>query len=52
VLPYAQAGKPVLAVEFIENGGDWDAYCAQAKVYGFHLLLKSYEVTAGGRACR
>lgn len=52
VLPYVRAGKPVLAVEFTENGGDWDAYCAQAKAYGFHLLLKSYEVTAGGRACQ
>lgn len=51
-LPYVRAGKPVLAVEFTENGGDWAAYCTQAKAYGFHLLLKSYEVTAGGQVCR
>lgn len=51
VLPYIQAGKPVLAVEYIENGGDWSAYCHAAKAQGFHLLLKSYEVTAGGKVC-
>lgn len=51
-LPYVRAGKPVLAVEFTENGGDWAAYCRQAKVHGFHLLLKSLEVTAGGTVCR
>ncbi|MEM1362637.1 MAG: endo alpha-1,4 polygalactosaminidase, partial [Pseudomonadota bacterium] len=51
ILPYIDAGKPVLAVEYTENGGDWSAYCRAAKAHGFHLLLNSYEVTAGGEVC-
>ena len=34
-------GKPVLAVEYVEDGRDWDAACAQAKAMGIALLLST-----------
>lgn len=51
VQPYQDEGKPVMGVEYFEAGLDWDATCAAAKDRGIHLLIKNYEVTAGGRAC-
>lgn len=51
MLPYRAAGKDVLAVEYEEGGLDWDDVCARAKQMGIHLLLKQYEVTAGGKSC-
>ena len=51
MLPYREAGKDVLAVEYEEGGLDWDDVCARARRLGFHLLLKQYEITAGGKIC-
>ncbi len=51
-LPYKEAGKDVLVVEFAESGQDWETICAEAKRLGFHLLLKEKEVVAGGARCR
>jgi hypothetical protein len=49
--PYLDAGKTVLAVEYTESNQDWDVVCAKAKEIGLHMLIKEYEITAGGRAC-
>ena len=52
VAPYVAAGKDVLAVEYEEDGLDWEAICEDSKARGMTLLLKSYEITAGGKACK
>lgn len=52
VAAYAEAGKDVLAVEYAPAGLDWEAICDDAKRRGYHLLLKEYEVTAGGKSCQ
>lgn len=50
--PYLDAGKHVLAVEYVEDDRDWDAACSKAKEMGIALLLKEKEVVAGGVRCR
>ena len=50
--PYLAQGKDVLAVEYEPEDLDWEAICEDAKRRGIHLLLKQYEVTAGGKACK
>lgn len=52
IMPYTAAGKDVLAVEYEANELEWDAVCEDAKRRGFKLLLKDWEVTAGGKACK
>ncbi|QDC09130.1 endo alpha-1,4 polygalactosaminidase [Oceanicola sp. D3] len=49
--PYTDAGKDVLAVEYDDAGLDWDAVCEESKTLGIKLLLKSHEITAGGKSC-
>ncbi|SHE64069.1 extracellular protein [Litoreibacter ascidiaceicola] len=49
--PYLDAGKDVLVVEYTEAGLDWDTTCMQAKDFGFHLLMKDRDISAGGKAC-
>ena len=49
--PYLDAGKDVLAVEYDDAGLDWDAVCEDSKARGIRLLLKSHEITAGGKSC-
>ncbi|MEP3347705.1 MAG: endo alpha-1,4 polygalactosaminidase [Litoreibacter sp.] len=49
--PYLDAGKDVLAVEYTETGLDWDTICTKANELGMHLLLKDYDISAGGKAC-
>lgn len=51
VQPYIDAGKPVMAAEYMENDLDWDAVCVQAGEIGMHMLFKNREITAGGRVC-
>lgn len=51
VQPYIDAGKPVMAAEYVEAKHDWDAVCAQARDIGMHLVIKNKEITAGGYAC-
>ncbi|MEM6635380.1 MAG: endo alpha-1,4 polygalactosaminidase [Pseudomonadota bacterium] len=50
--PYLDMGKHVLAVEYVEDGRNWDAACSKAKMMGIALLLKEKEVVAGGLKCR
>ncbi|MCO6382890.1 endo alpha-1,4 polygalactosaminidase [Oceanicola sp. 502str15] len=49
--PYIDAGKDVLAIEYDDAGLDWDAVCEDSKARGIKLLLKSHEITAGGKSC-
>ena len=51
IRPYALAGKDVLAVEYPDADLDWTETCNRAAAMKFHLLMKEYEVTAGGRTC-
>ncbi|MBY6046502.1 endo alpha-1,4 polygalactosaminidase [Vannielia litorea] len=49
--PYTEAGKDVLAIEYDDADLDWDAICEDSKARGMKLLLKSHEITAGGKSC-
>ena len=49
--PYVDAGKDVLAIEYDDAGLDWEAICEDSKTRGIKLLLKSHEITAGGKSC-
>ena len=51
LLPYIRAGKPVLAAEYTDLPGDFEADCRQAQALGFSLILKHRDLDAWGRTC-
>jgi len=51
VLPYAQAGKPVLAAEYTDTGVDFAAACRWGQGKGISFILKDRDLTSWLRTC-
>jgi endo-alpha-1,4-polygalactosaminidase (GH114 family) len=49
--PYGDAGKAVFAVEYQEDGVDFDAFCASASDHGFEGLLTTTGLDAAPENC-
>lgn len=51
LLPYTQAGKAVLAAEYTDLDGDFEAACRQAQAWGFSAILKRRQLDAWRETC-
>lgn len=51
LLPFLKNGKPVFAIEYVENGTSLEDFCAQAKELGISAILKMRELDAWVEFC-
>ncbi len=51
VLPYARAGKDVLAAEYTDTGVDWGAACTYGAANDVHMILKNRDLSAALQTC-
>ncbi|MBC7878162.1 MAG: endo alpha-1,4 polygalactosaminidase [Anaerolineales bacterium] len=51
MLPYIEAGKPVLAAEYTDLSGDFESYCQKSKELKFSTILKNRNLDAWIQAC-
>jgi hypothetical protein len=49
--PYVEAGKPVLAIEYIEDGATLDRWCREAGALGLSLLVSTLDLAGDGVRC-
>jgi hypothetical protein len=49
--PFIDAGKPVFAIEYVENGTELADFCAQAQSLGISAILKTRELDAWVEYC-
>lgn len=49
--PYVEAGKPVLAIEYIEDGATLDDLCPEAEALGLSLLVSTLDLVGDGARC-
>ena len=52
MLPFLEAGKPVLTAEYTDTGVDFDRACEDLLPAGFSPILKDRELTAWRQTCR
>ena len=51
MLPFIEAGKPVFAAEYTDNGITMGDFCKQAREMGLSAILKNRELDAFREAC-
>lgn len=51
VSAYVDAGKPVLAIEYAEDGATLDRWCDEAEAAGLSLLVTTLDLLGDGRRC-
>lgn len=51
MLPFIQAGKPVLAAEYLDSGASLESLCPQAQALNFSLILKKRNLGAWRAVC-
>ncbi|MCJ7827152.1 MAG: endo alpha-1,4 polygalactosaminidase, partial [Demequinaceae bacterium] len=51
VTAYVDAGKPVLAIEYVEDGATLDRWCGEAEALGLSLLVTSLDLPGDGIRC-
>lgn len=51
VASYVEAGKPVLAIEYVEDGATLNRWCGEAEALGLSLLVTSLDLVGDGRHC-
>lgn len=49
--PYVNAGKPVLAIEYVEDGATLDALCPAAEAERLSLLVTTLDLPGTGERC-
>ncbi len=49
--PYVSAGKPVLAIEYAEDGATLDRWCEKAEEAGLSLLVTTLDLPGDGQRC-
>jgi endo-alpha-1,4-polygalactosaminidase (GH114 family) len=49
--PYVDAGKPVLAIEYVEDGATLDALCSAAESAHLSLLVTTLDLPGTGERC-
>ncbi|MBN2176514.1 MAG: endo alpha-1,4 polygalactosaminidase [Demequinaceae bacterium] len=49
--PYIDAGKPVLAIEYLEDGAALDALCPTAETFRLSLLVTTLDLPGDGDRC-
>lgn len=49
--PYVEAGKPVLAIEYVEEGATLEALCLPAEATGLSLLVSTLDLVGDGARC-